>query len=174
MRIQVRRGVFETNSSSVHSICIVKEKMSLNIDCGTITFKIGRFGWEAGKLTTPDEKASYLYTALCEIGCDYDDKEKYLSDKLNFIRDTLDTYGIRYHIVEPEYKIDVNGKRYIEGHIDSVYELLHFIEKICSDSQQLVAYLVSDRSFIITGNDMDMEEVELDVDYEHYKYRKSN
>ena len=41
--IQIRNGVFETNSSSTHSICIPK-KTSIKRD--SIYFGIGEYGWE--------------------------------------------------------------------------------------------------------------------------------
>ena len=64
MQTQIRRGVFETNSSSVHSISIIKDdfKGSLpkkfTIDCN------GEFGWEVDTYDCPISKAAYLYQAI--------------------------------------------------------------------------------------------------------------
>jgi hypothetical protein len=41
---QIRKGVFETNSSSTHSICIAKDD-GLTIP-KSLHFDFGEFGWE--------------------------------------------------------------------------------------------------------------------------------
>ena len=58
MKKQIRRGVFETNSSSVHAICISKSNEYKTQD--NVDFIYGRFGWSPETLYTPEEKASYL------------------------------------------------------------------------------------------------------------------
>ena len=63
---KIRKNVFETNSSSTHSICIAKD-MELIIPT-SIHFEFGEFGWEVDTLSSVYEKASYLYTGLHEIG----------------------------------------------------------------------------------------------------------
>lgn len=45
MKRQVRRGTFETNSSSTHAICITKSEYRHN-SFSHIDFEIGEFGWE--------------------------------------------------------------------------------------------------------------------------------
>lgn len=49
MKRQVRRGTFETNSSSTHAICITKSEYRHNL-FSHIDFEIGEFGWENDKL----------------------------------------------------------------------------------------------------------------------------
>ena len=56
---QIRKGVFETNSSSTHSICIAKDA-ELTIP-QSLHFSFGEFGWECDTLYSVSEKASYLY-----------------------------------------------------------------------------------------------------------------
>lgn len=64
---KVRKGIFETNSSSSHSIHIDSDvslmdtSMIPNED-GVIYISSGEYGWEWGKLTSAHEKASYCYT----------------------------------------------------------------------------------------------------------------
>ena len=60
--IKVRQGVFETNSSSTHSICIAQTTDYIIPD--KVSFSVGEFGWEVDKLSSLSEKASYLYTAI--------------------------------------------------------------------------------------------------------------
>lgn len=76
--IKIRRGMFETNSSSVHAIAIAKSKQALNsyyydeycdhkvgdyfCKGSSLVIKPGCFGWENKRLVSPEEKASYLMT----------------------------------------------------------------------------------------------------------------
>ena len=59
MKRQIRSSVFETNSSSTHSIAISKAHV---VAGKYISFRIGEFGWENGCADTAD----YLYTAILE------------------------------------------------------------------------------------------------------------
>ena len=43
MKRQIRRGTFETNSSSTHAICIAKDDYELK---DHIDFHTGEYGWE--------------------------------------------------------------------------------------------------------------------------------
>ena len=65
--IQIRKNVFETNSSSTHSLVISKMERSYDYslpvdDDGILTITFGEFGWGPDLLTTPIEKLSYLVT----------------------------------------------------------------------------------------------------------------
>ena len=53
---QIRNGVFETNSSSTHSIAIPRSCNNINY----ISFHIGEFGWEWEEANPAD----YFYTAI--------------------------------------------------------------------------------------------------------------
>lgn len=69
--VQIRRSVFETNSSSTHSITVAKkaprEPSSLVVsDDGYIHVKLGGYGWEFRTLATQGEKLSYLLTMAWE------------------------------------------------------------------------------------------------------------
>lgn len=60
----IRQSVFETNSSSTHSIC-VSEECELNDtigkdDSGDITLDGGEFGWELAKYEDAKTKADYM------------------------------------------------------------------------------------------------------------------
>jgi hypothetical protein len=55
MKRQVRYGVFETNSSSTHSICILTETEQLSIP-DRVEFECDEFGWEVDTLTSRSEK----------------------------------------------------------------------------------------------------------------------
>lgn len=64
---QIRRGVFETNSSSSHSLSYSKKDRgtdyNLPVDAdGVLTIPFGEFGWGPQILNTPMEKLSYYIT----------------------------------------------------------------------------------------------------------------
>ena len=65
--IQIRKNVFETNSSSTHSLVISKKDREYNYalpieDDGTLIIPFGEFGWGPEILAAPIEKLSYLIT----------------------------------------------------------------------------------------------------------------
>ena len=89
MRRQIRRSVYETNSSSTHAICIAKDGYELK---DHIDFHTGEYGWECEEYGDLDNKASYLITAILSM-----DKE-YADEKLTRLKDILDEYEITYTI----------------------------------------------------------------------------
>lgn len=121
--IKIRRGVFETNSSSVHAIAIVKSKKELNsyyydeyCDCKdggysyrgrSLVIKPGCFEWENKRLVTPEDKASYLMTTAM------------LLDRFDEFREKLSTWfkekniKFRFKDTPEELKFDdPNDERY--------------------------------------------------------------
>lgn len=164
---QIRQNVFETNSSSTHSICIAKNA-ELTIP-NALHFDFGEFGWECDTLYTIDEKASYLYTGLIANNRKEDANKIFDLLKLKGIDVTFE----EANLVESEY---IKGYFYYEnaGYVDHPNELGIFLNDICSDEEKLMRYLFSDLSFIITGNDNDDEDVEINVSYPHDEYFKGN
>ena len=102
--IKIRKGCFETNSSSVHAMVLNKKIRYSKYDYeyyvdfiaangkklkgDTLIIKPGSFGWENKVLFSPDEKASYLVTSAMLLYRFDEFKEKistYLSEeKINF------------------------------------------------------------------------------------------
>lgn len=90
MKRQVRRGVFEANSSSTHAICISKNHDTSNLKLpDSVSFDHGEFGWECRKLRHVWEKASYLYEAILGTYCENGAKEK-----LEHIKEVLNKHNI--------------------------------------------------------------------------------
>lgn len=173
MTKQIRQGVFETNSSSTHSICIAKDA-ELTIP-KSLHFYFDEFGWECNTLQSLGEKASYLYTGLIAN----DRKEE--ADK---IIQLLKEKGIDVTAEEPIYKnnsyTNSEGKlvEYTSGenigYVDHSNEMTSFLNAICEDEGKLMRYLFSDLSFVITGNDNDDNDVDINVAYAHDEYYKRN
>ncbi len=77
--IKIRNSVFETNSSSSHSLVFSKRDRGHSYDLpvdekGVLTIPFGEFGWGPEVLKTPIEKLSYVVTD--RGGWQYDDDEK--------------------------------------------------------------------------------------------------
>lgn len=131
-KIVIRNGMFETNSSSVHSICISKKPVE-NVKGKKIAFYLGEYGWEYETVDTPD----YLYTAIM---CQSNSEE--LLDKLKSI---LDKYEIDYTF-QPENKAKQYG-------IDHGWETDEFVNAVLEDEDLLLRCLLNDDSVVYTGND---------------------
>lgn len=142
MKIQIRKGVFETNSSSTHAICITKNGIDKNQLPDHISFKYGEFGWEFAVYDDTSTKASYLYQAV--LDCFSGDKRE---EKLNIIKTLLADYDIscNFEIKKSEYD-------WQNGYIDHGYDTIDFVNAVLSDGEKLIKYLFGD-SFVVTGND---------------------
>jgi len=170
---QIRKGVFETNSSSTHSICIAKD-----VEITTpksLHFSFGEFGWECDTLQSLEEKASYLYTGLVANGRkeDFDKIAKLLKDK------GIDVTADEANFKESSYTgSDGNLVTYTyadnAGYVDHSDEMTDFLNAVCGNEDNLMNYLFSDLSFVITGNDNDEEDVDICVTYPHEEYYKGN
>lgn len=153
MRRQIRRSVYETNSSSTHAICIAKDGYELK---DHIDFHTGEYGWECNEYGDLDNKASYLITAILSM-----DKES-ADEKLIQLEGILDENEITYTIPELNVNSYEYGKKkhyyYDIGYdyIDHAGELRSWLDDLLSDSDKLFRYLFGD-SFIVTGNDNDGE-----------------
>ncbi len=94
---QVRRSVFETNSSSTHSITITHGKIANNnirVDRdGYIHTELGEFGWEVWDYKGQAERLSYLVTMLAvksdvTLWCYEDDESRTEKDIVEDIMKT--------------------------------------------------------------------------------------
>ena len=169
----VRNGVFETNSSSTHSIILTERKTEPGL---SVTFAIGEFGWSFEKLISTDEKASYLYTMACEnLGRDvYQD-----------FYEILVKYGVECECTNPPVFTKFSGEsgQYLDnGWVDHSTEgdANEFVDLMMNHEHALIKFLFSDESFVVTGNDNSYEEErewfykQTDVRYPHTEFYKGN
>lgn len=153
--INIRQGVFESNSSSCHSICISKTPIK-NCDNRTINFRLSGFGWSEETCYNTED---YLYTAIVCSDLTPIEVEMYL-DKLKKI---LDKHNIHYSfepykVVHSEYGDYCTCERehsWSVG-IDHAGEVLPLVDKLLDDENLLMRYLFGD-SVIYTGNDNNCE-----------------
>lgn len=106
MKRQIRSGVFETNSSSVHSLAINPKGRvpnKIKMDDGYLIAKFGVFDC-SGKFTTQSEKLSYLVTCIWYIaGCPDDMDDMYSTSAWDNLEDAVRKYipecrGVRMNI----------------------------------------------------------------------------
>ena len=137
---QIRSNVFETNSSSTHSICISKKPVS--VDGSSIHFYIGEYGWENDCVNAAD----YLYTAILT--------QNDSDELLHQLKNILDAHSISYEFEEPQYSSDDEDgwKRLENGYIDHSDETREFIYAVLSNEDMLMRCLFGD-SCVHTGND---------------------
>lgn len=169
--IKIRRGIFETNSSSTHTIIVTDRKTEPG---NLVDFAIGEFGWGFEKLTSIDEKASYLYTMACEqLG----------RDVYRDLYEMLVKYGVRCSCSVPAVIRHESYGDYLDnGYVDHACggEAIDFVDRMLNHEHALIKYLFSDKSFVVTGNDNCDEdeykwmEEQADVDYPHTTYYKGN
>lgn len=154
MKRIIRNGIFESNSSSTHAICICTDKKLLEeMEHPThLYFGIGQHGWEFQTLGTPEERANYLYTGILEC-YGYDGYK----EKINKVKDILETYGCEAKFEESRWiKYDDIDYVYLAyGYVDHGDELQEFIEAVLDNPDLLYEYLFSDYSYVQKGNDND-------------------
>lgn len=136
--IQVRNGVFETNSSSTHSICISRECVEPG---DYISFHIGEFGWTNDEVSAAD----YLYTAILES----DDWQ----EKLDKLKNALDDNNVSYDFEEPQWECNESGYCFlVNGYIDHWSETQEFVNEVLNNDDMLMRLLFGN-SFVYTGCD---------------------
>ncbi|MDD5980161.1 MAG: hypothetical protein PUC23_03515 [bacterium] len=168
MKRQIRNSVFETNSSSTHSIAISKAPVTIG---KYIHFGIGEYGWENACVDIAD----YLYTAILE--------QNESDELLDRLKEILNNHSIEYEFEEPSYHESVYGDcKYLDyGYIDHSDETREFIFAVLDDEDLLMRCLFGD-SCVYTGNDnQDCEPSGCNIadeiiwEYENGKYiEKSN
>lgn len=143
MKFTIRRLVFETNSSSMHSFSYVKafEPNKLNIP-KELYIKTANFGWytpvefEQGSV---EEKASYLYTAAIQF-----DKVEELKEALFNIADDFNfTISFEDINISEIYGID---------HL-STDEASELLCNVLNNYSALLNFLFRDDTDIVISND---------------------
>ena len=126
----IRKNVFETNSSSTHSICISKSKP---VERNTITLTRKEYGWEHSEY----DLADYFYTAVC------------LFDREEELLKILRAMGITATITNN------TSKEYDDYYIDHYDGLSDLVDEALNDVDLLLRILFSEDGVVYTGNDND-------------------
>lgn len=132
----IRNKLFETNSSSVHTLAISKDNSKVNIrplesHCN------GDYGGDTEYYHDPNDKFDYLIVAL-RIYKNYENEEDY-----NKLLDILYDYHVPFKIIYDD-----------TGSIDQPCELTEdIIPNLLSDPDKLIRFLFNDDSYLRTGCD---------------------
>ena len=147
MKFTIRRSVFETNSSSMHSFSWVSkfEKDKLTIP-DFITFKTENFGWYSF-LNGIELKANYLYTAAA-----YNGKREEFEKAISFIVEDL---GF-------EYEFLYTSDSYIDHQSQRAAQKL--IDTLLSNYVDLINFLFREDTDIIIVGDCSEEEARYSKD----------
>lgn len=132
----IRRNVFETNSSSTHSISIERGAFtpaSLPLDNGICKIYQGEFGWEQETYNDPATKASYLLTAAR----DNPSQRKMLTQCI------CDVCGL-----SPE---EVELMDEPTGYID--HQSYGSTDEAFKDLESMKAFIFNSKSVLVTDND---------------------
>ena len=146
---QIRKNVFETNSSSCHSLVISKDDYGPKHIPAYLNFNADKdYGWERSRYSSTEDKVSYLYTAM--LDCDLSAQAKEFRRKLE--------EDFKIKIFVPDYKRETSKYSDWEfwnngGSVDHAEELVPFINEILEDDDKLKRFLFDPRSCIYTGND---------------------
>lgn len=183
MKRKIRNNVFETNSSSIHTLVIAHDIDKNSVTPTEIHFNLGEFGWEYNNLSDMNSKASYLWTYICVELAFYDTKHRWDEKDLMYaeaqanvekymqvLRDILEPYGFTCEFEDPEYTSSCRKSYYIDHSSEwatSEYNKdengkYHWkkidggpFENMLYDKDMLFDYLFSNNSNIATGNDND-------------------
>ena len=172
--INIRKGTFETNSSSTHSICITKEDSFIKIpEELKINVKNYEFGWEYEKYRGTDEKFAYL---IIGVIAGYGDNFIEISQRLNKLVKTISKWVKNVHIEGLDI-ICYDGNMYYDsydGYVDHAEELTEMVDVLLQNDEMLKRYLFSEDSFILTGNDNSDGYQDIKVNYKHAEFYKGN
>lgn len=176
MKKQIRKSIFETNSSSMHAITVTSKKLNISSpDWIQIEFVTGEFGWSHTIYCDMKDKASYLWTAIVHnfikeyVPAKYgkggkcikegyivlDTKNPEYIKRRDAIRTALVNFGVEDDGWNIRFEEDFNPS-YSEpssgGYIDHCPEL-DFVDALVFNEDRLIRFLFNDASRITTWND---------------------
>lgn len=146
MMIQVRRNVFETNSSSTHSVTIFPGNKHIP-DLEYLNIKTGEYGWEIEAYTSIDDKLSYALTFALQ----------YTDDPSNFemindlLMEKMPNCEITYEGMHYEKLLDLDWDHLDLGYID--HQSVDEASVIFLSKSNLENFIFGQSSYFKTDND---------------------
>lgn len=159
--IQVRNGIFETNSSSVHAISIYTKLPKTIPD--HIDLHCGEYGWEMDTYPLPD----YIFTACACL------------DRADELADMLDKIGVTYTMIPSLRMIEREHSEggYLpckHGYIDHAHDLHSLLDILFSDEELFKCAMFNPASQVETGNDNSEEYPDPICGNDWYTFEKGN
>jgi hypothetical protein len=155
MKIQVRDSVFETNSSSSHSVTIAENEvrdMELDKETlrkGIIELDLCRYyGWEWERFYKPENKLSYIVTQIIKYQVDDSD----FGDRTDSLRE--DNFDLDLFLGKVEEFTGCKIKLNIMGGEVGIDHDSHGVGmELIYEDDKLMDFLFSSKSFVELGND---------------------
>ncbi len=156
----IRQNVFETNSSSTHSVSIAYGDKSHLIDIpkldenGNINIESGEYGWEMCTYKgNVQDRLSYAATYALNYDYSYDDEEddkkfNYENNNLLLLTEVIKEYTGANEVI---YDEDSDDGWSIHGYID--HQSTDEAATIFESKESLESFLFNPKSFFITDND---------------------
>ena len=146
MKRQVRRNVFETNSSSMHSLSIAKRGVTeyLHVDECTnkVVTEFGEFGWGYDEYNDPETKLSYLVTMIGESRNCYSIEEVYETNDFKKIND----------VVSARCECDGIEIKNVDGYID--HQSIDTIDNLLKEYNCTIEEFIFDKGItLVIDND---------------------
>lgn len=140
--LKQRSNVFETNSSSTHSITVSHtNNWDYELPITVTPDWYGEFGWQWETWNTIEEKLAYMIRCLIA----YDYTEETLQDKIKPIQQRLHNVGIDFEL--PTYE------EWQDGYVDHEDWYQEEMQNIYNDDDLLLNFLLNKNSYIEGGND---------------------
>lgn len=136
MKRQIRKSVFETNSSSTHAICITKKKDNYKLP-DHIDFEFGEFGWRYDEYSDPETKLSYLVTMIGESHNCYSIEEIYETNDFKKIDD----------VVSARCECDGIEIKNVDGYID--HQSIDTIDNLMKEYNCTIEEFIFDKGIIL-------------------------
>jgi len=153
MTQQIRKNVFETNSSSSHSLTLAAGdlvKTPFNLDVlrlGTLRLGLGEYNWEWYRYYDTDNKAQYLMTQLFHYnGIPNGDAAEVTRELRNDAR-----FDMLCRVIEDQTGVKLEAIPGSQGGID--HDSHGNCLEVFESEDKLRTFLFSDSSYIETGND---------------------
>ena len=157
----IRRGVFETNSSSAHTISLLSGDTNKTDISGEIY--CSEYSWEQETYITPDEKLSYIYTLVASwYGADCSDLKENETKEDYHDRFLESRFMILLQEEYPNAEFCDDGGCYGYGYIDhqsiDVFNYEFFNGKYCneitdSEFRDAVSKFINEPYMLTTDND---------------------
>lgn len=141
---KIRQGVFETNSSSMHSVHIAessKDTIYKTINPneeGVIEISSGKYGWDEETFSSVNDKASYAFTYT-----QYGDEERLIEMLRSVIKKHTGCNEVVFLKTSDEY--------YPKGYID--HQSTEVLNEAFSSEESLKEFLFNPESYFQTDND---------------------
>ena len=112
----------------------------------------GDYGWESGLLTTPSERASYLW----QLAVTYLDP-KSAEEKVKPFEKHLERNNIEYEYDDDYFSVH-DAYYYgdsVDGYVDHADDGAHIVKLMQDHEGLFLRFIYGDKSLVITGNDND-------------------